>query len=327
MEGDFEKLALHDKYYKPLIDLLKSRTDGKISPRDISKIIENVVEKKLNSAQALDALAAIVSKQHEEKKRGSNEYEAARKQARIRDIQKFSGLFDVISIDTYLDVGCGDGTITAAIGQTLFKLDKENIIGIDVESWAGHEHASSVDESITFRKIEEPGVFPVESNSIDVITVNMVLHHIPDDALEQTMSEIHRCLKKQGIIFFRDHDSPNHMVDSLINIEHGIFEVALEQLSTGDEFQKTYYGRYKPKRDWVDLFEVFGFSPVGDPIIRKDKTRPFTVAFQKTYTQQSTITKMNASELRTLARSKGIKVTGSLSAAAVKRAIMSGRRK
>jgi 2-polyprenyl-3-methyl-5-hydroxy-6-metoxy-1,4-benzoquinol methylase len=327
MQGDFEKLASHDKYYKPLIDLLKSRTSGKIGNNDISMAVAQVISKKMDSAQTLDFLASVVSKNSGDKKRGNDEYEVARKQARIRDIEKYSALIDKNSIDTYLDVGCGDGSITAAIGHSLFKLKKDNIIGIDVDEWAGHEHASSVDDSITFRKIETPGVFPVESHVIDIMTINMVLHHVPYEAMEQTMSEIVRCLKPTGTIFLRDHDSPNHMVDSLINIEHGIFEVALEQLSTGDKFQSTYYGKYRPMRDWVDLFGAFGFSPIGNAIVRKDKTRPFTVAFQKTKLDKNNITNMNASELRSYARNTGIIVQNSLPVNGVKRAIMAGRRK
>ena len=325
MDGDFEKLASHDKYYKPLMDLLKSRTSGSVAPKDISKVVESVIAGKLNTAQALNEIAKKAPTP--DKKKGiSAEYDAARKHARIRDIEKFTGLFRKSDVKTYLDIGCGDGSITSAIGGALFKLKKENIIGVDVDAWAGHDHASAVVDSITFRKIEKPGVLPVETNSIDVITVNMVLHHIPDDALGQTMSEIRRCLKPTGTIFLRDHDSPNHMVDSLINIEHGLFEVALEQLSTGEHFQKTYYGRYKPRRDWIDLFGAFGFTSIGDAIIRNEKTRPFTIAFVRDE-KKNAIPDMNASELRTTARNMGIRATSSQPVAAVKRAIMSGRRK
>jgi 2-polyprenyl-3-methyl-5-hydroxy-6-metoxy-1,4-benzoquinol methylase len=327
MQGDFEKLASHDKYYKHLLDLLKSRTIGKINYQTITKVIGNVISKKMNSVQALDFLASSVSKNTDEKKRGNGEYEVARKRARIKDIENFTGLFDKNSIKTYLDIGCGDGSLTSAIGHTLFKLKKENIIGVDVDIWAGHKHASTVDDLITFRKIEKPGVFNVDSNSIDVITINMVLHHITNDVLEQTMSEIARCLKQNGTIFFRDHDSPNHMFDGLINIEHGIFAVALEQLQTGATFQKTYYGEYRPIIHWIDLFRSFGFKQIGDTVVRKTGTRPFTVAFQKTKSNNDTITNMNVSELRSHARNMGIKEYSSLSSAGVKRAIVSGRRK
>lgn len=324
MEGDFEKLASHDKYYKSLIDLLKSRTHGKVVSSDIMKTIENVIAKKMTSKQVLDYLASKVTPENKR----DDKYDKARKQARIRDIENYIGLLDKEKIETYLDIGCGDGKITSAIGHVLFGLEKKSIIGIDIESWAGHEHASSVDDSITFRKIAKPGVFPVESGTIDVITINMVLHHIPEQVFEQTMLEIHRCLKAGGTIFLREHDSPNHMVDSLINIEHGIFEVVLEQLSSGEKFQKSYYGKYKPRRDWVDMFIAFGFTPLGGIVARTDKTRPFTVAFQKSNKSGDRgILDKNASELRAAARNMGLKASNSLPVAAVKRAIVAGRRK
>ena len=319
MNDDFLKLASHDKYYKALVDLIKSRTSGKVGPNDIKKMIECTLNKKLTSAQALDYLASKIKKE-----KISEEYITARNNARVNDVLKYVGAFK--NIKTYMDIGCGDGSTTSEIGKTVFKLDKENIIGIDVESWAGHDHADAVVDSITFRQIETPGIFPVETDSVDAVTINMVLHHIPDDVLTQTMSELYRCLTVGGVIFLREHDSPNHMVDSLINIEHGLFEVSLEQLSSGDKFQKTYYGRYKPRRDWVELFEAFGYTQVGAAVTRTTGTRPFIAIFQKN-SKHSNIVNMTASELRMHARTTGINTTSALPAEGVKRAIIAGRRK
>jgi hypothetical protein len=96
-------------------------------------------------------------------------------------------------------------------------------------------------------------------------------------------------------------------------------------LSSGDTFQKTYYGRYKPRRDWINLFEAFGYTQVGDVVTRTTGTRPFTAMFQKNG-KRDTIGDMTATELRIHARTTGIKTTAGIPAEGVKRAIIAGRR-
>src|SRR5690606_20321287 len=72
----------------------------------------------------------------------------------------------------YLDTGCGNGEITAEVGKAL-GLTKEATLGCDVYL------PNEVSEHITFTLLEErPDFLPYKTNSIDIVTSLMVLHHI-----------------------------------------------------------------------------------------------------------------------------------------------------
>ena len=318
MDGDFEKLIGHDKYKDTLIDFITFRCFGKLNKTDVVAMAQQIRAGKMSSSDALSLISDKIPAQ-----KRNDEYNAARSQARINDIAKYEGLMQ--DVKTYLDVGCGDGTITAAIGKHL-RLKKDAIIGVDVDAWAGHSHGDETSQDIDFRPIKTSGTIPVESNTIDFVTANMVFHHIPDDDLIKTLDDINRCMKDGAILFLREHDSPNHMIDSLVNIEHGIFEVAIEKLSDVKKFQESYFGRYKSSRDWIQLLSMFGFEQIGDIIARPKGTRPFIAAFRKNKNAEL-LTQMTTANTRFIARNMGIKSTSSLSSNAVKRAIVQGRRK
>lgn len=320
MDGDFERLVNHSSNYKKMVsDYLTWRTHGLLKDNDVIDIIDKVTSGKMSTAAILDHIAAGIPEQ-----KNNAEYENARNSSRIGDIKKYETAIKG-NVTKYMDIGCGNGTITAAIGSYL-GLKKENIIGVDVEQWAGHTHASEVSKEITFRPIKTAGELPIESNSIDFVSANMVFHHIDDDILMKTMNDIRRCMKDDGLFFLREHDSPNKMIDGLINIEHGLFQVALEKKSSAAEFQSTYYGKYKPMRDWINFMALYGFDIVGEPIARKVGTRAFIALFRK-IRDAKTIDDMPVTSARIIARNMGIKSAGSLPGYDVKRAIVSGRRK
>jgi hypothetical protein len=152
-----------------------------------------------------------------------------------------------------------------------------------------------------------------------------VLHHMTDDIIIAIMEELRRITTDDAIVILREHDSPNHMMDSLINIEHGLFEVSIEKLTTGAEFQKNYYGKYKHKRDWIMNFNLNGFDAIGDSVSNTVGTRPFYQAFRKN-TKRQVIVSKTIPELRTTARRLGIKLNSKHGADGIKRAIISGRR-
>lgn len=325
MDGDFEKLVRHKQYSTILFNFLKLRLRESIGEKDIQQCMDDVETGKLTSASVLDKLRSLSSER--EKKMSEEDvktWNISRGAARVREMRAFDGVFDKKNITRYLDIGCGNGAITEAIGINILGLKKEQIIGTDIETWAGHTHIKETSDKITFKPMVGKSKLPVESNSVNVVTIFMMMHHVNEEDLLELMQEIYRVATDNAVIILRDHDSPNNMVDSLINIEHGIFEVIIEKLTTGAEFQKNYYGKYKSKRDWIMNFDQCGFDTFGQSININRPTRPFYQVFKKNH--KKPIGTKTIPELRTTARQLGIKLKGNFDTEGIKRAIISGRR-
>ncbi len=333
MQGDFEKLVTHATFKTALIDLLIARFHKYADRPRITGIIDSVAKKKTSTADALAKLRDIYVTESAKDSVGDAAtmaaYNEARVAARVRDLRAFSGYISAVRIRNYLDIGCGNGVITAGIGA-LLGLEKDAIIGADIATWAGHSHAAETSAAITFKSVDSAGGsgyhIDLPDGGADLITIFMVLHHIKDDVLPAAMAEVRRILAPDGLVIIREHDSPNEYVDRLINIEHALFETIIEGLVPVTEFQAQYFGRYKPKRDWVALFEAYGFQPLGSPMPAPGGTRLFYQAFRRR-TGATTIETKTAPELLAETRRLGIAVPkGSASTDALKRAIIAGRR-
>jgi SAM-dependent methyltransferase len=271
MEGDFEKLIEHPKFRPMLIEYLGYRLRGVVDQPAIDAIIAGLAAKRLTTAAALTDLM--------KKAKVGAPADEIRGRARIRDIEPMLAALPALP-KTYLDLGCGNGAITAAIGARL-GLAAPAIIGTDIANWAGHEHAAESVPGFTFRAIREPYAIDAPDGSIDFATVFMTLHHIADDMLPTALSELRRVLSPAGILILREHDSPNRLIDALINIEHALFEVVIERLSSPDAFAKHYFGHYRTRRDWQATFAAFGFEPIGEPVISLRGTRPFYAMYRR----------------------------------------------
>lgn len=107
--------------------------------------------------------------------------------------------FGRASVRDYLDIGCADGSITAAIGESL-GLGKDHIFGCDVRDLPPEDEMMK-----RFQFKHYDGVtLPYCDGSFDVITVFMVLHHIPE--IEPFLKEIVRVLRRNGVLIIREHN-------------------------------------------------------------------------------------------------------------------------
>ena len=141
--------------------------------------------------------------------------------------------------DTVLDVGCGSAYVTWQLAQ---------------------QHAGPVlaADIVDLRKKETPhfalydGIrLPFDDDSVDLVMLNFVLHHIPNDVKPRAFAEVRRVTRRA---VFVAEDTPRNFVDRYFNRRHG------------EEFRRRIgsdagYGFYD-QPTWEAWFEAQGFTIV-----------------------------------------------------------------
>ena len=107
-----------------------------------------------------------------------------------------------------LDIGAGNGQITSAL-RAHYNLPYDNVFAID------EKLPPVVDvKPITYIN----GSIPLADNSIDVIIMFAVLHHIPPDVRINIMKEAARVLAPGGYVIIREHND-NHDPDFYVFLD------------------------------------------------------------------------------------------------------------
>jgi ubiquinone/menaquinone biosynthesis C-methylase UbiE len=189
--------------------------------------------------------------------------------SRIDDIVQLIDSID-LSDKNILDVGCADGSILRTL-KNHFNLSSEQCYGVDITDL-------ETDEFI-FNKIQNNKI-PLESKSMDIITVLMAAHHFTN--LDAMLKEIKRVLKDDGIVIIREHDVDSSWdVDPVfIDIVHLVYACIVNNEQTIEEFFNEYYSNYKTKKDWSMTFKKYRFKQTGF-LMKKDLYRSFYMKFNK----------------------------------------------
>jgi len=162
----------------------------------------------------------------------------------------------------YLDVGCGDGRITNQTGKVL-KLEKKNVYGVDIEQWVGNDNIVSeeINREINFKYInlnnDGKNIIPYKNNKFSFITILQALHHFEN--LYDMMKEINRVCKKGGTVLIREHNAEEKNTHKLIDIEHLMYGIISDNLSTSI-YEDNYYGLYRSSSEWDNIFKRYGFK-------------------------------------------------------------------
>ena len=104
----------------------------------------------------------------------------------------------------------------------------------------------------------------ITSGSIDLVTINQGLHHIPLDNLFGFLTEILRMLKPGGIFIIREHDlkltSAGHdgkVPYPMLDLAHSIFN-AVTGVSVKDEIEEIR--AFRSILEWREILESVGFE-------------------------------------------------------------------
>ena len=105
------------------------------------------------------------------------------------------GPAEIGRVGRYLDIGCGDGTITRSVGLCL---QAREVIGVDIAPRPG---AFLAGPNMTYAH----DCRAISNASVDVVTAFVSLHHM-GEALERTLAHVSRVMKYGGVLVLREHD-------------------------------------------------------------------------------------------------------------------------
>ena len=106
----------------------------------------------------------------------------------------------------------------------------------------------------------------IPSETIDLVTMNQGLHHIPLDKLFDFLSEIHRILRHEGVFIIREHDlkiSEEETRDGcgkclypMLDLAHSIFNAVTGVVIKEEEEE---IRAFRPILEWRAILEKIGF--------------------------------------------------------------------
>lgn len=155
------------------------------------------------------------------------------------------------TINSYLDVGCGEGSITSDVGKMM---KSGRILGCDV-----YVPPTTEGFEFTLLDINDPNRLPYESNSQDVVSTFMSLHHIKQP--ERTLAEIYRVLRDDGIYVIREHDCQPAKLSLLLDLMHGFYAMVWPLQREMADFA-THFAKYRTSDELTAIIERSGFVSV-----------------------------------------------------------------
>lgn len=150
---------------------------------------------------------------------------------------------------TYLDIGCFNGVKTIDVGK-LLHLDSRNIYGIDIASYSGMPVKPL--PGFTFKDYDGMNI-PHRDNMFDFISILHTLHHVNTN-VNILIKNIHRVLKKGGLIFIREHNKIDDISMYIYTVEHVLYSTLYDEGVSYDSFVKDYYERFYTRQELIKLF-------------------------------------------------------------------------
>lgn len=108
----------------------------------------------------------------------------------ITEVARLNSIVNLVprTVETILDVGCGEGLITNPLGQMGF-----SITGCDI-SFPSLQYVNSSKTQATLE------ILPFKDDSFDLVVCTSVFEHLPGDLLYQSVSEFQRVARQYILI-------------------------------------------------------------------------------------------------------------------------------
>ncbi len=191
-------------------------------------------------------------------------------------------LADKTTINGYLEIG--------STGRYISELKKHISLSGTVYLTNDIVPSNSIADIMERGQISKIGTFfpldyqPISENqihteSIDLVTCHIGLHHCPIDRLEGYIKSINRILRKGGLLIIRDHDVKTPEMATFVSLVHTVFNLGLNETWEKDHSE---FKSFQSIDEWSSLISTFGFKDNGARILQdKDPSDNTLVAFTK----------------------------------------------
>jgi hypothetical protein len=133
-------------------------------------------------------------------------------------------------VNIYLDIGSGDCTLPEVIGE---QIKAKITYATDLQPCKA--------KGVTFFLSKEFQPFPLETSSVNLVTVFQVFHHMKD--LDYKLREIVRVMDTDSLLVLREHDA-NEKLDPVIDVEHALYDIVIDRREKYHDFVNNYYAKY-----------------------------------------------------------------------------------
>ena len=119
----------------------------------------------------------------------------------------------------------------------------------------------------------------IQTESIDLITCHIGLHHCPHELLEGYIKSIHSILRKGGQFIMRDHDVKTPEMATFVSLVHTVFNLGLNATWEADHSE---FKSFKSIDEWSKILTSYGFKDSGSRILQdNDPSDNTLVSFTK----------------------------------------------
>lgn len=109
---------------------------------------------------------------------------------------------------------------------------------------------SPVDRFVPLADYEPISAEKIPSNSVDLVSLFIGLHHIPEEKLQPFIRSIHRILRPGGSLILMDHDASTNEQKAFLSLVHSIFNAGTNVSAT---VEATEYRNFQSLEHWIDL--------------------------------------------------------------------------
>lgn len=206
---------------------------------------------------------------------------ALKKQKKEMSNQVLQLLSDRKNIKGYLEIG--------STGRYISELRKHISLSGQVYITNDIEPSNSIADIMERGQISKIGKFislnyyqpitEIETESLDLVTCHIGLHHCPHDLLEGYIKSIHRIIRKGGQFIMRDHDVKTTEMATFVSLVHTVFNLGL---NVSWETDQSEFKSFKSIDEWCEILTTYGFQDSGERILQdKDPSDNTLVSFTK----------------------------------------------
>ncbi len=110
---------------------------------------------------------------------------------------------------------------------------------------------------IAFNNYQAISEQDIPSESIDLVTSYIGLHHCPKDKLDDFVKSIYRILRPGGAFIIRDHDVTDKMMNAFVSVAHSIFNAGLNIPYQENQRELRHFDSID---NWISYLLPFGFE-------------------------------------------------------------------